>query len=118
MKNEEDEPAPVDLYAVPKLPNTLKMFEGGIALLQNLDDNCECGLLMGRDIYFAVVPFNVMLERTAKSLDNQQLCGFPVGTRALFKLLFGQPFRQVTHPVSRGLQVQRALLQWILVSKV
>jgi hypothetical protein len=62
MKNEEDEPTSVEMYTIPNLPNTLKMFEGGIALLQNLDDNCECGLLIGRDVYFAVAPFNVMLD--------------------------------------------------------
>jgi len=49
------------------LPNTLKMFEGGIALLQNLDAHCECGLLMGRDVYFAVAPFNVMLVEYSKN---------------------------------------------------
>jgi len=40
MKNEEYERAPVDLYTIPNLPNRLKMFEGGVALLQNLDANC------------------------------------------------------------------------------
>jgi len=66
MKNELDEPAPVDLYTISNLPNTLKKFEGGIALLQNLDANCKCVLLMGRDVYFAVAPFNVMLDENSK----------------------------------------------------
>jgi hypothetical protein len=47
MKNEKEKPASVELYIIPNLPNTLKMFESGVALLQNLDDNCECGLLKG-----------------------------------------------------------------------
>lgn len=66
MKNEKYESAPVDLYTIPNLPNTLKMFEGGIALLQNLYAYCECGLLMRRYIYFAMAPFNVMLDENSK----------------------------------------------------
>jgi hypothetical protein len=73
---------------------------------------------MGRDVYFAVAPFNAMLDENSKSLDLQHLLGFSVGTRALFKLLFGQPVLQMSHPVSQGFQVQRALLIWMLVSKV
>jgi hypothetical protein len=85
---------------IPNLPNTLKMFEGGIALLQNLDAICECGLLMGRGVCFAVAPFIVMLDQNSKNLDNQHLRGFSAGTRAPFKLPFGQPVLQMTHPVS------------------
>jgi len=66
MKNEENEPAPVHLFTIPNLPNTLKIFEIGIALLQNLVANCEGGLLMRRDVYFAVAPFNVMLDENSK----------------------------------------------------
>jgi len=66
MKNEEDEPAPVELYKISNLSNTLKRFEEGIALLQNLDAICECGLLMGRDVYFVVAPFNIMLGENSK----------------------------------------------------
>jgi len=43
---------------------------------------------------------------------------FSVDTRVIFKLLFGQPVLQMTLPISYGLQVQRALLLWILVPKV
>jgi hypothetical protein len=67
MKNEEDEPAPVELYTISNLPIMLKVFEGVIVLLQNLDVNCECGFLMGRDVYFSVAPFNIMLDEKSKN---------------------------------------------------